>query len=220
MVAAYYLVFDVVFAMRLGENAPTRAVGAFLVVGALPWMGFCEAMNRGAASLVEAGSLLQKNPLPAALFPARSVLATASIHIPLMLALTIAYTPMHRFATGLLGMVPLLALQWTLTFLLAWLLAILAAALRDTLQVLAFMLALGIFVSPILFPVAMFPIDWQWVLWLNPMSSVVLGYQSVLLQGQWPAATTWLIGAIWLALVAALLSVVIHRSRDQLVDWL
>lgn len=33
MVAAYYLVFDVVFAMRLGENAPTRKVGAFLVVG-------------------------------------------------------------------------------------------------------------------------------------------------------------------------------------------
>src|SRR2546429_4927746 len=30
-VAAYYLVFDVVFRMRLGDGAPTRAVGAFLV---------------------------------------------------------------------------------------------------------------------------------------------------------------------------------------------
>jgi len=29
---AYYLVFDVVFAMRLGDNAPTRAVGAFRVL--------------------------------------------------------------------------------------------------------------------------------------------------------------------------------------------
>ena len=40
MVAAYYLVFDVVFAMRLGDNAPTTAVGAYLVVGSLPWMAF------------------------------------------------------------------------------------------------------------------------------------------------------------------------------------
>ena len=55
MVAAYYLVFDVVFAMRLGENAPTKAVGAYLVVGALPWMAFCDAVTRGMSSLVEAG---------------------------------------------------------------------------------------------------------------------------------------------------------------------
>ena len=60
-VAAYYLVFDVVFAMRLGEGAPTHAVGTFLVVGALPWMAFCDAVSRGMNSLIEAGSLLQKN---------------------------------------------------------------------------------------------------------------------------------------------------------------
>lgn len=36
-IAAYYLVFDVVFAMRLGDGAPTHAVGAYLIV-MLPWM--------------------------------------------------------------------------------------------------------------------------------------------------------------------------------------
>ena len=35
-IAAYYLVFDVVFAMRLGDGAPTRAVGAYLIVGMVP----------------------------------------------------------------------------------------------------------------------------------------------------------------------------------------
>ena len=42
-VAAFYLVFDIVFAMRLGEGAPTHAVGTYLIVGALPWMAFCDA---------------------------------------------------------------------------------------------------------------------------------------------------------------------------------
>ena len=60
-VAAYYLVFDVVFAMRLGDNAPTRAVGAFLVVGALPWMAFCDTVSRAMNSLIDAGSLLQRS---------------------------------------------------------------------------------------------------------------------------------------------------------------
>src|SRR6218665_879733 len=94
-VAAYYLVFDVVFAMRLGAGAPAHAVGTFLIVGALPWMAFCDAVSRGMGSLIDAGSLLQKNALPPVLFATRAVLASAVIYGPLLLALALAYTPLH-----------------------------------------------------------------------------------------------------------------------------
>src|SRR6478609_863014 len=59
MVAAYYLLFDVVFAMRVGDGgSKTRAAGLFLIVGSLPWMAFCDAVSRGMNSLIDAGSLL------------------------------------------------------------------------------------------------------------------------------------------------------------------
>ena len=219
-VAAYFLVFDVVFAMRLGEHAPTSRVGTFLVVGALPWMAFGDALNRGMASLVDAGGLLQKNALPPGLFPLRAVLASASIYAPLMGVLVLAYTPAHGFSPALLALLPLLAGQWLLCALLAYALAILTAAVRDTAQVVTFMLSLGIFISPVLFPLSQFPAAWRWVLWLNPMTAPVLGYQSMLLQGQWPAAPVWLAMAVWLVVVAGLLSLALRRSRDQLVDWL
>ena len=96
-VAAYYLVFDVVFSMRLGEGAPTHAVGAFLIVGALPWMAFCDAVSRGMNSLIDAGGLLQKNPLPPVLFTSRAVLASSLIYGPLLVLVGLAYAPMHRF---------------------------------------------------------------------------------------------------------------------------
>ena len=67
--AAYFLVFDVVLGMRLGPEAPTSRVGAFLVVGALPWMAWSDAIQRSMGSLLEAGALLQKNALPPVLFP-------------------------------------------------------------------------------------------------------------------------------------------------------
>ncbi len=219
-VAAYYLVFDVVFAMRLGENAPTPRVGAYLIVGALPWMAFCDALSRGMSSLVDAGGILQKNALPPVLFPARAVLASALVHAPLALALALAYAPLHRFAWALSALLPLLVLQWLLAFLLAYLLAIVAAALRDTLQLVGFVLSVGIFVSPVLFPITLFPEGWRWVLWANPMTSIVSGYQSVLLQGAWPAGSVWLAAVGWIVLAAVLLNLAIARSRDQLVDWL
>ena len=219
-IAAYYLVFDVVFAMRLGEGAPTHAVGTFLVVGALPWMAFCDAVSRGMNSLIEAGSLLQKNPLPPVLMVARAVLASMVIYGPLLLLVALAYAPLHRFNLAVLAFVPLLVLQLVLCLLLGYLLAILAAALRDTVQLVGFLLSVGIYLSPILFPLSLFPEAWRWVLWLNPMTALVLGYQQVLLQGAWPPASVWLVGLLWLGGLALALNVVVARSRDQLVDWL
>lgn len=219
-VAAYYLVFDVVFSMRLGNGAPTHAVGTFLVVGALPWMAFCDAVSRGMNSLIEAGGTLQKNPLPPVLFTTRAVLASGVIFGPLLLLVALVYTPLHGVRPALLAMVPLLALQLLLCLLIGYLLAILAAALRDTVQIVGFLLSVGIYLTPILFPLTMFPENWRWVLWLNPMTALVIGYQQVLLLGDWPPASVWMAGAAWLVVVAMALNVVVRRSRDQLVDWL
>lgn len=219
-VAAYYLVFDVVFSMRLGEGAPTRAVGTFLIVGALPWMAFCDAVSRGMSSLIEAGGLLQKNPLPPVLFVSRSVLASALIYGPLILIVALAYTPLHGMGWEMLALMALLVFQLLICLLLGYLLAVLAAALRDTVQIVGFLLSVGIYLSPILFPITLFPEQWRWVLWLNPMTALVQGYQQILLQGAWPAASAWWVTLGWIVSIAALLNVAVKRSRDQLVDWL
>lgn len=219
-IAAYYLVFDVVFAMRMGNNAPTSHVGTYLIVGSLPWLAFSEGLARGASSIVDSGQLLQKNALPAVLLLGRNVLASALVFAPLMLLLTLAYLPVSGLHLAILAVPLLLLLQWLLVLCLAYSLAILAAALRDTLQVLGFCLSIGIFLSPVLFPVTLFPESWRWLLYANPMSALVMGYQAVLLQGQWPAAPVWWVTLAWLALASAALSALLARSRDELVDWL
>lgn len=219
-VAAYYLVFDIVFSMRLGAGAPTHAVGTFLIVGALPWMAFCDAVQRGMSSLIDAGGLLHKNPLPPVLFSVRAVLASAVVYGPLLFLVALAYGPLHQFRSGIWAIFPLLGLQLLLCVLLGHLLAILAAALRDTVQVVGFSLSVGIYLTPILFPLTMFPEAWRWVLWLNPMTALIIGYQQVLLQGVWPPSSVWWVSLAWLLLIGVVLNVVVSRSRDQLLDWL
>ena len=220
MIGAYYLVFDVVFKMRLGDSAPTRAVGAYLIVGMVPWIAFSEAVSRGMGSLLEAGTLLQKNPLPPGLFPARAVLTSAAIYLPLSLVLVVAYSGLHRFSPALLLLPPLLALMLAVWFVLAYALAILAAALRDVIQIVGFFLAIGVFISPVLFPPAMFPSSIEWLLWVNPITPGVLGLQSLLLTGKPPPIEAWVGLLAWLVVLVALLDRLIVRSREQLVDWL
>ncbi len=220
VIGAYFLVFDVVFAMRMGDPTHGTRVGTYLVVGALPWLSFCESLSRGASSLIDAGGLLQKNALPPVLFVARSVLAGWVVFVPLMLALTLAYLPTSGLTLALLAIPLLLLLQGMLAFLLAHVLAILAAAVRDTLQLLSFALSVGIYLSPVFFPLTLFPPGWRWVLFVNPMSALVLAYQEVLLKGAWPGINLWAVSLGWLMLLALLLNVLIKRSRDELVDWL
>lgn len=219
-VGAYFLVFDLVFGMRLGENAPTSRVGTYLIVGMVGWMAFADSLQRGMMSLIESGDLLQKNPLPPVLFPARSVLASSTVFAPLVLLLIVLYAPTHHFASGAWATIPVLVLQMGMTFLLAYLLAIAAAALRDVVQFVGVLLSLGVFLSPVLFPMSLFPAGWRWLLWFNPITAPALGYQSALLQGVWPPWSVWVALGLWIVIPAGLLSVAIARSRDQIVDWL
>jgi lipopolysaccharide transport system permease protein len=219
-VAAYYLVFDVVFAMRLGTDAPTHAVGAFLIVGALPWMAFCDAISRGMNSLIDAGGLLQKNPLPPVLFVMRTVLASIVVYGPLLLMMALIYTPIHQFRSALFAFPVILISQMLICLSFGFALAILAAALRDTVQVVGFLLSIGIYLSPILFPLNLFPEKWRWILWLNPMTALVQGYQEILLRGAWPPLSVWIVTLGWLGVSLMFLSILVHRSKDQLVDWL
>lgn len=219
-IAAYYLVFDVVFAMRMGPGSPTQAVGTYLIAGMLPWMAFADALSRSMASLIESAGVLQKNALPPMLFPLRAVLASAVVYAPLLLLLVVAYLPLHGLALALITFPVLVGLQMLLCVLWGAVLAILAAALRDTLQIVAFILSLGIFLSPVLFPAHLFPQGWAWVLWVNPMTAWVNGYQAVLLQGAWPGTAVWVGIAAWLGAGALFLEVLLRRSHDQLVDWL
>lgn len=220
MVAAYFLVFDVVFSMRMGDGAPTARVGTYLVVGALPWLAFCESLSRGTSSLVDAGSVLQKNALPPVMFVARSVFAGWIVFAPLMLLLTLVYAVLGGLSWALLALPALLIMQGLLGFLLAYILAIFAAAIRDTIQILGFSLTVGIYLSPILFPLSLFPEAWRWLLFANPMTALVLGYQTVLLKGAWPGLSLWLVTLVWLLVLLLLLNVTLKHSRDELVDWL
>jgi len=219
-VGVYFLVFDLVFALKLGAHAPSERVGTYLVVGALPWLAFAEGLTRGASSLVDAGHLLQKNPLPPGLFVLRSVGAGLLVFAPVLLFLALLYGYLKGVGWAWLALPLLFVLQGVLTALLAWILALFTAAARDTLQLLTFALQLGIFLSPVLFVVTMFPQTWRWVLYLNPMTPLVMGYQSVLLSLQWPDWTSWVGSGVWIALCAVCLGFFERNSRDQLVDWL
>jgi lipopolysaccharide transport system permease protein len=51
---------------------------------------------------------------------------------------------------------------------------------RDVRFALPFVVQLGMFVSPVIYPASFLPEKYRWLLWLNPMTGIIEGYRSAL----------------------------------------
>ena len=220
LLAAYYYLFEVIFSMRLGEGAVVDRLGIYLVVGIIPWFAFADGLNRAANSLVDAAELLKKNPLPVMLFPVRSVLASMAIFAPLFVLVVPFAMLTQGPAWSMVWVLPLWLGLSLLVLLLGLLLALFTAASRDTSQVLGLILSIGFFLAPIIYPMSMAPWPFQLVMWLNPATPFVLSFQTVLLGAAMPPQAALLAIGLWLVVLALLVSLVLRRCREQVVDWL
>jgi lipopolysaccharide transport system permease protein len=111
-------------------------------------------------------------------------------------------------------------IQIAMAYFLALGLAVLTAALRDIGNLVQTLFGMLIFFAPILFPLERVPEAVRPLLWLNPFTALANGYHSILLRGDIPAWPDLLGALAWLLLLMVAASILLRRSREQLVDWL
>ena len=222
MVLAYYFVFDRVLAVRLNlDVAGTETYALYLLSGLIPWLAWSDGVVQGSASLVHSADLLRKTRLPVELIPARSVLASAVAFLPVTLVVALAGMWLGESGPQALLWLPAWALiQVAMAYFLALSLAVLTAALRDIGNLVQTLFGMLIFFAPILFPLERVPEAMRPLLWLNPFTALANGYHAILLRGQVPAWPDLLGALAWLLLLMTAASVLLRRSREQLVDWL
>jgi lipopolysaccharide transport system permease protein len=83
-------------------------------------------------------------------------------------------------------MVPVLIVLTTLLALgIGMWLAALNVQYRDVRYALPFLIQLGMFATPIIYPSSLVPAEWRWLLALNPLAGLVEGYRTALFGREW-----------------------------------
>ena len=223
LLAVYTLVFDVVFKNRAGGAQP---YAVFLLSGLFPWIWFSGALLDGTVSLSANAGLLRKAVFPAEVLPVVSTLASLAhylLALPVLLAaLAVARFGLHHPVGGwsILLLPAALLVQLPFTAGLALALAALNVHFKDVRDLLANLLTLMFFLTPILFPLDsirhLAPV-W-WAVRLNPFTPYILAYQEALFWGRWPEPTLWVqMGAV--SLVAWSFGAgLFERLRETLVE--
>ena len=218
------VVYTVVFT-RFFPRPEVEPYAVFLFTGILPWTFFAGAVLEATSSIISNGGLLKKVMFPAETLPIVVVLSHL-VHfvlaIPILLGSIILGAILSDVPiTGWMLFAPAIMILQTVFVIGVTLVTSSSAVLfRDLRDIVANLLNLGFFLTPIIYS-----IDSSFIhpairilLRLNPVTPFVLGFQAVFFLGRLPSTTDLVLmifyagASLWLGLT------VFERLRDTLAE--
>jgi len=161
----------------------------FAFVALIPWTFFSTSVAQGGLSLINNVPLLNKVHFPREVFPMASVAVAGMDSLIGVAVLGILFLRFGFAPRSTAIWVPLiLAVQLAYTLGITLLVSVVMVYLRDLRHVLPLLLQLGLFVTPVAFPLDVIPPSLlQAYVALDPLAAVIDAYRRSVLLGQPPA---------------------------------
>jgi lipopolysaccharide transport system permease protein len=175
-------IFSVVFGYLLSVPTGDVPYPIFVYSGLLPWTYFATALTRSSGSVVGSSHLITKVYFPRLAIPMSSVLSSLvdfAIAFCVLLVLMLIYQVKPTVNIVLLPGFVLLAMMAALACGL-WLSA-LNVRFRDVMYATPFLIQMMFYLTPVIYPSALIPEPFRYLLGLNPMTGVVAGFRWALL---------------------------------------
>ena len=184
------LIFSLFFGRLAGMPSDGIPYPLFAYAGLLPWTFFSNAVSNSGNSLVGNSNLITKVYFPRLIIPIASV---ASGLLDFAIAFVLLVIMILYYGVSITANLIMLPVLVVMTALLAvgiggWLSA-LNVKYRDIRYALPFFVQLGLFVTPIIYPLTLLPERWRWLLTINPLAAQIEGYRSAFFGRpfDWPA---------------------------------
>jgi len=171
------IIFTFLFARLASlQNQTVIPYALFSFSGLVAWTYFATTLSQAGNSLVSNSNLVTKVYFPRVLLPAAAALS-GMLDILVGLAFLVVLMIYYGVYPGIgILLAPLFLLMLMLLAIgVSMLLAAMNVRYRDVKYTIPFMLQLGIFVTPIIFPLSFLPERYQTWLSLNPMAGIVEG---------------------------------------------
>jgi homopolymeric O-antigen transport system permease protein len=192
LLIVYTIVFNYILPNRALETQP---YALFLFCGLLPWTWFSSSLLEASNVIASGGNLIKKIIFPAEVLPVVSVLANM-VHFllgtPILLLFMIIYrVPLTVYA---LFFPLIIAIQLVLTLGFSLLVSSLSVHFRDLRDIIANLLTLWFFSTPIIYPLTFTTEQnsefisrlFKKVLYINPLSYLMDAYHRSIFYGTMP----------------------------------
>jgi teichoic acid transport system permease protein len=217
----FWFVFQV--GLRAAPTSDGVPYGLWLAAGLTPWFFFAEAWALSTTALMEYSYLVKKMVFRVELLPVIKVATALLFHLAFVVVVLILCLLVGRRPTWHLLQLP----YYTFClFALVMALGIATGSIlpffRDLNQLLTIVLQFGMWLTPIMWSVAMVPKQYQWLFKFNPVGYVVEGYRDALFGEAWIWEHWATTSGFWvLTLMLSLLARLVFRKlRPHFADVL
>lgn len=185
------VLFAVVFGRYAGLARQTNVPYLWFVLsGLVPWVFFANTLTAASHSMVASRDQLTKVYYPRLAIPCSAVLAgLVDFTVGLGLLFTVLAVGGVEFTVALWALPALLFLLLLTALGAGVLFSAGVAAYRDFRFVVPFILQVGLFATPIIYPPTIFPAAWRWLVALNPLAGIIEAVRACLFGG-WTGETT------------------------------
>ena len=221
MAGIYALILSEVLGAKLGGIDNKAGYALYLLAGVAGWGLFSEILNRCVNIFIEYAATLKKMSFPRICLPIIVFGSAMLNHLLLLAAVVFIYVLYGHPPTIHWVAIPIgMAMVATLAFGLGIVLGVLNVFSRDIGQVVAVLINLWFWLTPIVYSMDMVNEDIGSIIKLNPMTTLIGVYQDILVFNKWPDWNS-LISPLVLTLTLLILSITIfRRASADLVDVL
>jgi len=214
-------IFVIVFNKMMGVAASGIPYVAFALCGIAPWLYFTHAVTRTSYCLIENQSILRKIYFPRLVLPISTSLGGLFDFVVMLLLLIVVlifyqvpFTIAFLLAPAFLLLVVINALAMGL-----WLSAF-NIKYRDLNNILPFLIQIGLFITPIGYPMDMAPEKLNFIFNLNPLAGAISGFRWAILGTSFPPITTLMFSIVFSVLFLVSGLYIFKKKEDNLVDHL
>ncbi len=218
------IIYSIVFTYILEQRDPsTSPYVLFLASGLLPWIWLQSSIMQACSSILDGSALIRKIVFPAEVLPIVYILSNG-VHFVLSLIIYLGFALWFhlRLHVSLVTLPVVMGAQFIFTLALGLLVAALTVYFRDLRDLVANLLTLWFFSTPIIYsldlPALQQSAALRQLLYMNPVTYLIEGYHAVLFYGRWPDWT--MLGGFTLLSAIAFLMIYafFDRVRDTFVE--
>lgn len=179
------LVYAIVFPFLLRGSQPHYTT--FIVIAILPWNWFTATISQGTSTILANGGIIKKVYFPRAILPI-SIVTSGLVNfiISCLIILLFLIFSGIGFSPYILLLSLIVILQYILQLGIILITGSINVYIRDLEYIINFFIQMLFYATPVLYSMSMFPKKIQWLLRLNPMTTIIESYRDIFFYKQAP----------------------------------
>jgi homopolymeric O-antigen transport system permease protein len=195
LLAVYVFAFMYVMRLRLGAGDSGLQFALFVLSGLTPWLALQDALGRAPSAVVGSANLVKQIVFPSEILPLKVALATyPSLLVGIII---VVIGSLMNDSLGLFALFVLTPIALLFYFVLitgfVYALASLGVFLRDIKDITGLLLAVGLFLHPVLYPPATVPNWVEQLFMFSPFSHLIWCFRDALFYGAITRPGSWVL---------------------------